>query len=182
MSQGLLASIKPKYAAFLVAAKEGIRIFQSLCSASSPTGSFEPLTPVLIDSDHFDRYERELLGALGKDEVLNIALTGGYGAGKSSVLKTFFERHPEFQTAYVSLATFSKDAPPPLTVSDAERSETSARSSQSVQDSGESSTSSDLIARIEETIVQQLLYAVPTARVPGSVKTWSFRRRITLVL
>ncbi|MBA2930433.1 hypothetical protein G9Q86_17835 [Pseudomonas sp. CCUG 57209] len=166
MSQGLSASIKLKYAAFLVAAKEGIRIFQSLCSASSSPGSFEPLTPVLIDSDHFDRYERELLGALGKDEVLNIALTGGYGAGKSSVLKTFFERHPEFQTAYVSLATFSKDAPPPLPVSDAERSETSARSSQSVQDSGESSTSSDLIARIEETIVQQLLYAVPTARVP----------------
>ncbi|QXH65418.1 YobI family P-loop NTPase [Pseudomonas asgharzadehiana] len=166
MSQGLSASIKLKYSAFLVAAKEGIRIFQSLCSASSPPGSFEPLTPVLIDSDHFDRYERELLGALGKDEVLNIALTGGYGAGKSSVLKTFFERHPEFQTAYVSLATFSKDAPPPLTVSDAERSETSARSSQSVKDSGESNTSSDLIARIEETIVQQLLYAVPTARVP----------------
>ncbi|NMZ49474.1 hypothetical protein [Pseudomonas poae] len=166
MSQGLSASIKLKYAAFLVAAKEAIRIFQSLCSASSSPGSFEPLTPVLIDSDHFDRYERELLGALGKDEVLNIALTGGYGAGKSSVLKTFFERHPEFQTAYVSLATFSKDAPPPLTVSEAERSETSARSSQSVQDSGESNTSSDLIARIEETIVQQLLYAVPAARVP----------------
>ncbi|MCD5986452.1 hypothetical protein KDX30_00920 [Pseudomonas sp. CDFA 553] len=166
MSQGLLASIKLKYAAFLVAAKEGIRIFHSLCSASSSSGSFEPLTPVLIDSDHFDRYERELLGALGKDEVLNIALTGGYGAGKSSVLKTFFERHPELQTAYVSLATFSKDAPPPLTVSDAEPSETSARNSQSVKDSGESSTSSDLIARIEETIVQQLLYAVPAARVP----------------
>ncbi|MBP1120968.1 MULTISPECIES: hypothetical protein [Pseudomonas] len=166
MSQGWLASIRLKCAAFSVAAKEGIRIFRSLCSAPSSSGTFEPLTPVLIDSDHFDRYERELLGALGKDEVLNIALTGGYGAGKSSVLKTFFERHPEFQTAYVSLATFSKDAPPPSTGSGTEPPETSARNSQSVQDTGEGSTSSDLIARIEETIVQQLLYAVPAARLP----------------
>ncbi|WP_122846135.1 hypothetical protein [Pseudomonas viridiflava] len=166
MSQGLLVSIQAKCTAFSVAAKEGIRVFRSLCSASSSSGTFEPLTPVLIDSDHFDRYERELLGALGKDEVLNIALTGGYGAGKSSVLKTFFERHPEFQTAYVSLATFSKDAPPPLTTSDAEHPDNSAISSQSTHDSGQSSTSSDLIARIEETIVQQLLYAVPATRVP----------------
>lgn len=166
MFQGLLASIKSKHAAFSVAAKEGIRIFRSLCSAPSSSGTFEPLTPVLIDSDHFDRYERELLGALGKDEVLNIALTGGYGAGKSSVLKTFFERHPEFQTAYVSLATFSKDAPPPSTGSGTEPPETSARNTQSVQDTGADSTSNDLIARIEETIVQQLLYAVPAARVP----------------
>lgn len=166
MFQGLLANIKSKRAAFSVAAKEGIRIFRSLCSAPSLSGTFEPLTPVLIDSAHFDRYERELLGALGKDEVLNIALTGGYGAGKSSVLKTFFERHPEFQTAYVSLATFSKDAPPHSTGSGTEPPETSARYSQSVQDSGEGGTSSDLIARIEETIVQQLLYAVPAARLP----------------
>jgi hypothetical protein len=166
MSQGLLASIRLKCAAFSVATKEGIRIFHSLCSASSSTGTLEPLTPVLIDSDHFDRYERELLGALGKNEVLNIALTGGYGAGKSSVLKTFFDRHPEFQTAYVSLATFSKDAPSPLPISDAEPSGASARNPQPVRDSGESSTSADLIARIEETIVQQLLYAVPAARLP----------------
>ncbi len=56
MFQGLLANIKSKRAAFSVAAKEGIRIFRSLCLAPSLSGTFEPLTPVLIDSDHFDRY------------------------------------------------------------------------------------------------------------------------------
>ena len=72
MSQGLFTSIKSKCAAFSVAVKEGIRVFRALCSASSSSGTFEPLKPVLIDSDHFYRYDRELLGALGKDVILNI--------------------------------------------------------------------------------------------------------------
>lgn len=40
------------------------------------------------------RYERELLPALENPNVLNIALTGSCGAGKSSVLNTFFCNHP----------------------------------------------------------------------------------------
>ena len=31
------------------------------------------------------------------DEVRNIAITGEYGAGKSSVIRTFVDRHPESQ-------------------------------------------------------------------------------------
>ncbi|WP_285425784.1 hypothetical protein [Pseudomonas sp. efr-133-TYG-103a] len=166
MSQVVLDSIKHVCTALSVAVKEGIRVFRSLRSVSTPDGTFEPLTPVLIESAQFDRYERELRSALGNDEVLNIALTGGYGAGKSSVLKTFFDRHPEFQTAYVSLATFSKDAPSPLPNSEADPSEASSKPAHQPQNSDESKTSSDLISRIEETIVQQLLYAVPAARLP----------------
>nr|GFC70330.1 hypothetical protein [Tanacetum cinerariifolium] len=116
-------------------AMEAYRTFKRLWSPSTPLGAFEPLTPVLINDDQFERYERELMNALSNDEVLNIALTGGYGAGKSSVLKTFFRKHPEFETAYVSLATFSKEAPTPLPVSDAEsESDAPAKQSQVAQD------------------------------------------------
>jgi ABC-type molybdenum transport system ATPase subunit/photorepair protein PhrA len=41
-------------------------------------------------------------------DVLNIALTGSNGAGKSSVLKTFFSNHPQFNHTYVSLPTFNR--------------------------------------------------------------------------
>lgn len=163
MPNGLFTRIKRNWTAFITAGKEGRRVFHSLCSSLASPGSFEPLTPVLLTGDQFERYERELVGALNNEEVLNIALTGGYGAGKSSVIKTFFDRHPEFQSAYVSLATFSKEAP----VSGSESSsDASTKTVQSIGDSADNSPSVDLIARIEETIVQQLLYAVPADRLP----------------
>jgi predicted AAA+ superfamily ATPase len=111
-----------QYIAFAIAWEVGLGIFQSIIKPLVSRGSFEPLTLVLLERDQFQRYEQELVGALNNDEVLNVALTGGYGAGKSSLIKTFFERHPESETSYVSLATFSKDAPSPLPVSEAEHS------------------------------------------------------------
>lgn len=167
MLNGLRNRIWDRCIAVSVAWDIGLQVFRSLIKPSVAVGSFEPLTPVLVERDLFQNYERELLAALNNDEVLNIALTGGYGAGKSSVIKTFFQRHPEFKAAYVSLATFSKDAPSPLPVVEAEQAPGShTDKSQSTGSASESLSSSDLIDRIEETIVQQLLYTVPAARLP----------------
>ncbi|MDC0689149.1 hypothetical protein POF53_16255 [Mitsuaria sp. RG] len=167
MLNGLKNRITNHCIAIAVAWDVGLKIFHSLIKPYVPSGTFEPLTPVLLEKELFQDYERELLAALNSDEVLNIALTGGYGAGKSSVIKTFFERHPEFKTAYVSLATFSKDAPSPLPVSGAEQtSDPRPENGQTVDPAKESASSGDLIPRIEETIVQQLLYTVPAARLP----------------
>lgn len=129
---------------------------------------FEPLTPVLVEQDRAARYERELLRALHNEEVLNIAITGGYGAGKSSVLKTFFEHHPGFKHTFVSLATFTK-AKDPTTASKtrAESEETPKSDSGAIAAiSNDEAASTDLINRIEETIVQQLLYAVQAKQLP----------------
>ncbi|MBC8978661.1 MULTISPECIES: hypothetical protein [Pseudomonas] len=111
---------------------------------------FVDLTPVLLNGSHADRYVSELLHALENEQVRNIAITGGYGAGKSSVIRTFFNRHPEYEPVFISLATFSQDSPAERAISPAE--------SQAKND--------DLMPRIEETIVQQLLYAVPARKVP----------------
>ncbi|MDN7144018.1 hypothetical protein KC131_25570 [Pseudomonas sp. JQ170] len=124
---------------------------------------FEPLTPVLVENGRADRYERELLRALKNEEVLNIAVTGGYGAGKSSVLKTFFEHHPAFDHIFVSLATFSKQRPAASEViTDGAPGDAAVTATATPPDT----ENSDLINRIEETIVQQLLYAVPAKDVP----------------
>lgn len=128
---------------------------------------FEPLTPVIVTDGRSARYERELLHALENSDVLNIALTGSYGAGKSSVLKTFFRNHPQFKHTYVSLATFSKPilglTPQP---SGQPPDPDSAPEGPAVIVGEHSPESVDLVNRIEETIVQQLLYAVPAAKVP----------------
>lgn len=165
MSQSSTSNLKRTWSALSYGFKTGLRVFKSTWSPHLTQSSFEPLTPVLLEDERFTRYEQELLGALSNEEVLNIALTGGYGAGKSSVVKTFFARNPQFPHAFVSLATFSKEAPaqPPK--------------SPTPQDPGESAppvavpaeeavSTSELLNRIEETIVQQLLYAVPAKKLP----------------
>jgi hypothetical protein len=73
---------------------------------------FEPLTPVLVEQDRAARYERELLRALHDEEVLNIAITGGYGAGKSSVLKTFFVNRPGFLRHFPGLVNVASQTLP----------------------------------------------------------------------
>lgn len=56
--------------------------------------SFEDLTPVIVKDDI---YINSLFWALRNKNVKNIALTGSYGSGKSSILKTFKEKHTEFE-------------------------------------------------------------------------------------
>ncbi|RZL60376.1 MAG: ATP-binding protein, partial [Pedobacter sp.] len=46
-----------------------------------------------------------------KEEIYNIALTGPYGSGKSSILKTFKEQNTDKQHVFleISLATFKEE-------------------------------------------------------------------------
>lgn len=176
MSQAF-SSIKRNWAAVSTAAKAAFKAFK-LAKSDRGHGSFEPLIPVGLEDGRFTRYEQELLKALRNDDVLNIALTGGYGAGKSSVLKTFFDRHPEFPHALVSLATFSKNDPVPALSPPGAReltpaSEISNPDNRANADASSATTveaatppTTDLINRIEETIVQQLLYTVPSKKLP----------------
>lgn len=162
------------------AAISAYKAAHAFLAAPSHENLFEPLTPVLIEPGKIQRYERELLNGLRNDQVRNIAITGEYGAGKSSVLRTFVHRHPEFVCAFVSLATFGKDneisgAYELVTDTEVASSEVPSSEPQNSQPSGkagheskseENKAESDLVARIEETIVQQLLYAVPAKTLP----------------
>ncbi|CAK15560.1 hypothetical protein [Pseudomonas entomophila] len=166
-----LAALK-RYPRAAVSAYQAARAF---LAAPSHENLFQPLTPVLIEPGKIQRYERELLNGLRNDQVRNIAITGEYGAGKSSVLRTFVHRHPEFVYAFVSLATFGKDTEISGAyelVTDTDVASESPRSSEPSAKTGQESKAeenkaeSDLVARIEETIVQQLLYAVPAKTLP----------------
>lgn len=160
---------------YLRAAASAYQAAHAFLATPSHENLFQPLTPVLIEPGKIKRYERELLNGLRNDQVRNIAITGEYGAGKSSVLRTFVHRHPEFVYAFVSLATFGKDteiAGAYELVTDTDLASESSRSSESSAKAAQESKSeenkaeSDLVARIEETIVQQLLYSVPAKTLP----------------
>ncbi|MBB4607116.1 hypothetical protein GGR59_003397 [Xanthomonas arboricola] len=124
-------------------------------------GTLEALTPVILGPEDSRRYEQELATAMTNPLVRNIAITGSYGAGKSSLIKTFKANHPEYVYASVSLATFRKEGV--ITVNSDEIKEHSEEPGQIQKGDG---AAGDLIERIEQTIVQQLLYSVSANKLP----------------
>lgn len=72
------------------------------------------LTPIVLkDMDDSFNTVKDLLNAIADDEILNIAITGPYGSGKSSVIKTFKEQvDKDVKMLDISLATLDTDASP----------------------------------------------------------------------
>jgi hypothetical protein len=109
-----------------------------------------PLTPKYEPANHgvyFDVLDAALVGSK-QDAVLNIALTGSYGVGKSSILQKVAEKYPK-NVVQVSLST--------LGLSD---------ESGDVPSSGTSPLSKT--NRIQKEIVKQLLYREDPVKTPGS--------------
>ena len=80
-------------------------------SSNSKIKNFDSLTPIDNASDK-EIYFKALKEALFNDDVKNIALTGTYGSGKSSIIKTFQKRNEEYNYLNISLASFKEDIKP----------------------------------------------------------------------
>ena len=87
--------------------------------------------------------------ALENEDIRNIALTGPFGSGKSSIIQTLMEEHKEFHYLPISLATLQ------------------------AEEDGETSNNSDkdieaLNRKIEYSILQQIIYREKASTVPNS--------------
>jgi hypothetical protein len=144
---------------------------QSLALDEKQVNVFEPLTPVVMTDEQSARYMNELRNALASDQVRNIAITGDYGAGKSSLIRTFVAKHPDLTYAWVSLATFGKDGVVDSPSTASTHQAPGVQASPSPEGNASPSPSevraeAKLVERIEETIVQQLLYSVRAVDLP----------------
>src|SRR3989338_833423 len=72
--------------------------------------AYDDLTPI-DKADEDKNYSEALKWALKKPSVKNIAITGPYGSGKSSVLRTFEKEHKEYKYLNISLGAFKDDLP-----------------------------------------------------------------------
>ena len=120
------------------------------------------LTPVII-AENDDAYTTvtDLQNAIKKDDILNIALTGPFGSGKSSVLKTFIAKaDSDTKILDISLATLdadeSFDEQSEEDCSDAESNETKQRLKEILN------------RKIEFSILQQLVYRKALDTLPYS--------------
>lgn len=118
--------------------------------------------------------------ALSQNSIHNIALTGNYGSGKSSVLASYIKKNKsknKFLT--ISLATFTTD--------DSKKSDKHGNGdNQGQSDESENSLSDTIIQKIEKSILQQIFYRQPGHRFPYSrfsrIKILNVWRKIAIEL
>ncbi|MGP5548112.1 YobI family P-loop NTPase [Psychrobacter alimentarius] len=114
----------------------------------------------LKDNESYKSYEKRLAAALKHKLVFNIAITGIYGSGKSSILNTFkksYKDNSEWEFLEVSLSTFKVEK-----ISEGDQTD-----EESV-DKEIRGLTPDKIQLIERSILQQFFYAVPQSDIPLS--------------
>lgn len=125
---------------------------------------------LLSPIDDFKRHKEYIIrlkNAIDQPNVFNIALTGSYGAGKSSILKTFKAYYPEYHYVNVSLASFVEV-------------------NMSESDSTPKSNEDSFEEQLEYSILQQLFYHVKAINIPesrfGRIERTSRKKRIFVVV
>lgn len=125
---------------------------------------------LLSPIDDFNRHKEYIIrlkNAIDQPNVFNIALTGSYGAGKSSILKTFKAYYPEYHYVNVSLASFVE-----VNLSDSDNT-----------DNGKEDSFEE---QLEYSILQQLFYHVKATNIPesrfGRIERTSRKKRFLVVV
>lgn len=152
---------------------------QNFTAKSEQASQFqESLTPALLKEDE-PAYEsvRDLHKAIKADDVLNIALTGPYGSGKSSVLYTLMSlKDEEWKYLPISLATLDDGKHQKEQEKEAENQQ-AGQSNQTTERENEKDSSDErnnedykekLNRRIEYSILQQLIYRETIDTLPNS--------------
>ncbi|GKW27539.1 hypothetical protein AB6D34_14025 [Pectobacterium brasiliense] len=128
-------------------------------SSETSAVGYEALTPTELDSEKASSYINALNYAYNHPDIRNVAVTGPYGAGKSSVLKTWCKtKEATLRVLTVSLADFDM--------------QNSQRDNKKDDDDGnESGVKKDIATTeksIEYSILQQILYKNKKDELPYS--------------
>lgn len=143
------------------------------------TSKYHSLTPINC-ADNCEVYMDALQQALQNSDIKNIAVTGPYGAGKSSVIRTFFDKHNgEYKHITITLANFldnniqktittQEDTTAQKNTTTPQQSGQTAKISKANPQETSTITGNDLEQLIERSIVQQLFYSVNDSSIPAS--------------
>ena len=89
-------------------------IFASKCVERVRKKMLQSLLPIKLAKDDpsyqtVEELAEVLTHALNDEDIRNVALTGPFGSGKSSIIQTLMEEHKEFHYLPISLATLQAD-------------------------------------------------------------------------
>lgn len=116
-------------------------------NTSSEPWNLVPLTPEYLEAEHGE-YVAAIESAFADEQIRNIALSGNYGVGKSSILREVARRQKD-RVVELSLSTLA-----PIEMSQLDESVPKQATTQT--------------NRIQQEIVKQLLYREEPSKTPGS--------------
>lgn len=165
----------------------------SLSNKRSNKSSYHSLSP--IKNANVGPYINALKWALDNSEekeIYNIALTGPYGSGKSSILRTFKEKNENEKYVFlnISLATFKEEPPEDIVITKEKTTDQPSsittenqKGKVKIADEFESKkvikNNEDILRLIELSILQQIFYHEEDEKIPDSrfKKIKTFNRR-----
>ncbi|OYX86521.1 MAG: hypothetical protein B7Y83_01120 [Flavobacteriales bacterium 32-34-25] len=143
-------------------------IHSSFSNDNLENNAYSSLSPI-DNSDEDGKYSEALLWALKnrkKEDIKNIALTGPYGSGKSSILKTFQKNYKDCDLKFlnISLATFKEE----------KKVDSQKKENENNKPDGEKNivanngNTSELLRLIEISILEQIFYHEKDSKIPDS--------------
>lgn len=145
-------SLISQLTAFLIKKLSEFELVLSRYTLNANPNGYEDLTPT-NNGDEDRKYSAALEWALETKNIKNIALTGAYGSGKSSIIRTFEKEHRGYHYLNISLASFTDNA---IKQNDPELE----------NDSNNAYKNIDRL--IELSILQQMFYHVRHKKIPDS--------------
>ncbi|KGO12075.1 hypothetical protein KS04_00005 [Elizabethkingia miricola] len=107
------------------------------------------------DIKNIQPYLDKLKETIETEGISNIALTGGYGSGKSTIIKTFQSQNQQYSFLNISLASFNK------------KNEED-KEDKSILQSEKKRQKEELERLLEVSILQQIFYHVKPQQIPES--------------
>ncbi len=107
---------------------------------NSKVYEFEKLTPV--SNSNIDVYESAIDFVFDNDDIKNVAISGSYGSGKSSIVESYKKKHTDRKFMHISLAHFD-----------------SLQTDESTEDKS---------IKLEGKIINQLVQQIPARKIPRS--------------
>lgn len=138
--------------------------------------SLSLLAPRIVDKSE---YVSILKSAIDDEDVRNVAISGPYGSGKSSIIKTFERNYPKYKCLNLSLAAFAEEFQSFQNDSNSVHETQGERPNNIVQPFVDPSIVK--MEQLEFSLVQQFFYHVKASGIPdsrfGRIRRWNRKEK-----
>ena len=122
---------------------------------------FYDLTPT--NDVSLDIYEDAINFSLKNNKILNAAISGSYGSGKSSLLESYRKKHPEKRFIHISLTHFNSMENENNKI---EKKATGVNNNTREEENNENKNNKSLVTMLEAKILNQLIHQISYEKIP----------------
>lgn len=150
---------------------------KQLMALQQKTEPLNLLAPRMVDKSE---YVTILKSAIDNEDVRNVAISGTYGSGKSSIIKTFEKNYPKYKCLNLSLAAFAEEF---QSLQNDSNSDDKSRGNKA-NGEGQSFVDPNVVKmeQLEFSLVQQFFYHVKASGIPdsrfGRIRRWNRTEKV----